>query len=135
MVAEGRALMAQPRLILMDEPSMGLAPALVETIYEIVRRSKSLGTGMLIVEQNATMALAVAARAYVLQTGEIVLQGSGHELLKSDSIRKAYLGGSTGLTCDGGINDESRPLLIRSPHGVLRLRRWEGRGIWTRHES
>lgn len=96
MVAVGRALMARPRLILMDEPSMGLAPALVETIYEIVRRIKSLGTSMLIVEQNATMALAVAARAYVLQTGEIVLHGSGPELLKSDSIRKAYLGGSTG---------------------------------------
>ena len=96
MVAVGRALMARPRLILMDEPSMGLAPALVETIYEIIRRIKSLGTSMLIVEQNATMALAVAGRAYVLQTGEIVLHGSGHELLKSDSIRKAYLGGSTG---------------------------------------
>jgi len=96
MVAVGRALMARPRLILMDEPSMGLAPALVETIYEIVRRIKSLGTSMLIVEQNATMALAVAGRAYVLQTGEIVLHGSGYELLKSDSIRKAYLGGSTG---------------------------------------
>jgi branched-chain amino acid transport system ATP-binding protein len=72
MVAVGRALMARPRLILMDEPSMGLAPALVETIYEIVRSIKSLGTSMLIVEQNATMALAVAGRAYVLQTGEIV---------------------------------------------------------------
>lgn len=95
MVAVGRALMARPRLILMDEPSMGLAPALVETIYEIVRHIKSLGTSMLIVEQNATMALAVAGRAYVLQTGEIVLHGSGQELLKSESIRKAYLGGST----------------------------------------
>jgi len=95
MVAVGRALMARPRLILMDEPSMGLAPALVETIYEIVRRIKSMGTSMLIVEQNATMALAVAGRAYVLQTGEIALHGSGCELLRSDSIRKAYLGGST----------------------------------------
>jgi branched-chain amino acid transport system ATP-binding protein len=94
MVAVGRALMSRPRLILMDEPSMGLAPALVETIYGIVRRIKSLGTSMLIVEQNATMALAVARRAYVLQTGEIALHGSGRELLKSDSIRKAYLGGS-----------------------------------------
>jgi branched-chain amino acid transport system ATP-binding protein len=96
MVAVGRALMARPRLILMDEPSMGLAPALVDTIYEIVSRIKSLGTSMLIVEQNATMALAVAARAYVLQTGEIVLHGSGPELLKSDRIREAYLGGATG---------------------------------------
>ena len=80
MVAVGRALMARPKLILMDEPSMGLAPTLVDKIYEIIRQIKSLGTSMLIVEQNATMALSVANRAYVLQDGEIVLEGSGQEL-------------------------------------------------------
>lgn len=93
MVAVGRALMAKPKLILMDEPSMGLSPALVEKIYEIVRKIKELGTGMLIVEQNATMALSVASRAYVLQGGKVVLEGSGEELLQSEAIRKAYLGG------------------------------------------
>jgi branched-chain amino acid transport system ATP-binding protein len=94
MVAVGRALMARPKLILMDEPSMGLAPALVDKIYEIIRKIKSLGASMLIVEQNATMALSVANRAYVLQNGEIVLEGSGHDLLRSEGIRKAYLGGA-----------------------------------------
>jgi branched-chain amino acid transport system ATP-binding protein len=94
MVAVGRALMARPKLILMDEPSMGLAPALVDKIYEIIRQIKELGTSMLIVEQNATMALSVSNRAYVLQNGEIVLQGSGQELLRSEAIRKAYLGGT-----------------------------------------
>lgn len=94
MVAVGRALMARPKLILMDEPSMGLAPALVDKIYAIIRQIKELGTSMLIVEQNATMALSVAKRAYVLQNGEIVLQGSGQDLLQSDAIRKAYLGGA-----------------------------------------
>ena len=94
MVAVGRALMARPKLILMDEPSMGLAPALVDKIYEIIRDIKALGTSMLIVEQNATMALSVANRAYVLQSGEIVLKGSGQDLLRSEAIRKAYLGGA-----------------------------------------
>jgi branched-chain amino acid transport system ATP-binding protein len=94
MVAVGRALMARPKLILMDEPSMGLAPALVQKIYELVAQIKALGTSMLIVEQNATMALSVASRAYVLQNGRIVLEGSGEELLQSDAIRKAYLGGA-----------------------------------------
>lgn len=93
MVAVGRALMARPKLILMDEPSMGLAPALVEKIYETIRQIKALGTSMLIVEQNATMALSVSNRAYVLQNGEIVLKGSGQELLRSEAIRTAYLGG------------------------------------------
>ena len=94
MVAVGRALMARPRLILMDEPSMGLAPALVDKVYEIIAQIKALGTSMLIVEQNATMALSVSDRAYVLRNGEIVLQGTGHDLLKSEDIRKAYLGGA-----------------------------------------
>jgi len=94
MVAVGRALMARPKLILMDEPSMGLAPALVLKIYELVAQIKALGTSLLIVEQNATMALSVATRAYVLQNGRIVLEGSGQELLQSEAIRKAYLGGA-----------------------------------------
>jgi branched-chain amino acid transport system ATP-binding protein len=94
MVAVGRALMARPKLILMDEPSMGLAPALVDKIYDIIRDIKALGTSMLIVEQNATMALSVANRAYVLQSGEIVLEGSGQDLLRSEAIRNAYLGGA-----------------------------------------
>jgi branched-chain amino acid transport system ATP-binding protein len=94
MVAVGRALMARPKLILMDEPSMGLAPALVQKIYELITQIKALGTSMLIVEQNATMALSVATRAYVLQNGRIVLEGSGQELLQSEAIRKAYLGGA-----------------------------------------
>jgi branched-chain amino acid transport system ATP-binding protein len=94
MVAVGRALMARPKLILMDEPSMGLAPALVDKIYDIIRDIKALGTSMLIVEQNATMALSVASRAYVLQSGEIVLEGSGQDLLRSEAIRNAYLGGT-----------------------------------------
>jgi branched-chain amino acid transport system ATP-binding protein len=93
MVAVGRAMMARPKLILMDEPSMGLAPALVDKVYEIIGQIKALGTSMLIVEQNATMALSLANRAYVLQNGEIVLQGSGHDLLQSEAIRNAYLGG------------------------------------------
>jgi branched-chain amino acid transport system ATP-binding protein len=93
MVAVGRALMARPKLILMDEPSMGLAPALVEKVYEIIAQIKALGTSMLIVEQNATMALSVSNRAYVLQNGEIVLEGAGQDLLQSEAIRKAYLGG------------------------------------------
>ncbi len=94
MVAVGRALMARPKLILMDEPSMGLAPALVDKIYDIIRNIKALGTSMLIVEQNATMALSVASRAYVLQSGGIVLEGSGQDLLRSEAIRNAYLGGA-----------------------------------------
>ena len=85
--------MARPKLILMDEPSMGLAPSLVEKVYEIIGQIKALGTSMLIVEQNATMALSLATRAYVLQNGEIVTEGSGQQLLQSEAIRKAYLGG------------------------------------------
>jgi branched-chain amino acid transport system ATP-binding protein len=94
MVAVGRALMSRPKLLLMDEPSMGLAPALVEKMYEIIRDIKALGTSMLIVEQNAAMALSIASRAYVLQSGEIAIEGSGQDLLRSEAIRKAYLGGA-----------------------------------------
>jgi branched-chain amino acid transport system ATP-binding protein len=92
MVAVARALMARPRMILMDEPSMGLAPALVEKVYEIIGAIAATGTTMLIVEQNATMALSVANRGYVLQNGEIVINDEAENILKSERIRKAYLG-------------------------------------------
>ncbi len=93
MLAMGRALMSHPKLLMLDEPSMGLAPILVEQIFEIIRTLHKNGTTILLVEQNAQMALSVADRAYVLETGEITLSGTGEELAKSDEIRKAYLGG------------------------------------------
>jgi branched-chain amino acid transport system ATP-binding protein len=92
MLAMGRALMSQPRLLLMDEPSMGLSPALVEQNFEIIQRVHEEGVAMLMVEQNANMALSIADRGYVLQTGEIVLSGPAKELLASDDLRRAYLG-------------------------------------------
>lgn len=92
MVAVARALMARPKMILMDEPSMGLAPALVETVYEIIAEIEATGTTMFIVEQNATMALSVANRGYVLQNGRIVISDTAENILKSENIRKAYLG-------------------------------------------
>ena len=93
MLAMGRALMSKPRLLMLDEPSMGLAPLLVEQIFDIIGELNRAGTTILLVEQNAQMALQVANRAYVLETGKITLAGSGKELLESDSIKKAYLGG------------------------------------------
>ena len=93
MLAIGRALMSQPKLLMLDEPSMGLAPILVEQIFDIIRRLHENGTTILLVEQNAQMALSVADRAYVLETGSISLSGTGAELLESDEVRKAYLGG------------------------------------------
>ena len=93
MLAMGRALMSHPKLLMLDEPSMGLAPILVEQIFEIIRSLHRTGTTILLVEQNAQMALSVADRAYVLETGEITLTGTGDELIHSDDIRKAYLGG------------------------------------------
>jgi len=93
MLAMGRALMSHPKLLLLDEPSMGLAPILIEQIFEIIRSLHQAGTTILLVEQNAQMALSVADRAYVLETGEITLSGTGEELIHSDEIRKAYLGG------------------------------------------
>ena len=93
MLAMGRALMSKPRILLMDEPSMGLAPLLVREIFEIIKSINSEGTTVLLVEQNASMALSIAHRAYVLETGSIVITGTGEELAKSDSIKKAYLGG------------------------------------------
>lgn len=93
MLAMGRALMSHPKLLMMDEPSMGLAPILVEQIFEIIKNLHKAGTTILLVEQNAQMALSVADRAYVLETGKIGLSGTGQELIQSDEIRKAYLGG------------------------------------------
>ena len=93
MLAMGRALMSHPKLLMLDEPSMGLAPLLVEQIFDIIRQLHADGTTILLVEQNAQAALAVADRGYVLETGRIVTEGTGTALLESDTIRKAYLGG------------------------------------------
>ena len=93
MLAIGRALMSQPKIILMDEPSMGLAPILVQQIFDIIQEINKSGTTVLLVEQNANMALSVAHRAYVLETGKIVLSGKAKDLLGNDDIKKAYLGG------------------------------------------
>ena len=93
MLAMGRALMSHPKLLMLDEPSMGLAPLLVEQIFDIIREMHKNGTTILLVEQNAQMALSVADRAYVLETGSIILSGTGKELAASDKVRKAYLGG------------------------------------------
>jgi branched-chain amino acid transport system ATP-binding protein len=92
MLAIGRALLARPRLLLLDEPSLGLAPQLVQTIFRIIREINAAGTTIFLVEQNAHMALQVAHRAYVLEVGRVVMQGNAAELAKSDAVRKAYLG-------------------------------------------
>jgi branched-chain amino acid transport system ATP-binding protein len=92
MCAMGRALMAKPKLLMLDEPSLGLAPILVQTIFDIVKEINSQGTPVLLVEQNAHKALEVAHRAYVLETGVIVKSGTGQELLESEDVQKAYLG-------------------------------------------
>jgi branched-chain amino acid transport system ATP-binding protein len=93
MLAIGRALMARPKLMLLDEPSMGLAPILVEQIFEIVKDINAAGTTVLLVEQNALMALGLAQRGYILQTGEIVLQDVAEKLIVNPEVQKAYLGG------------------------------------------
>ena len=93
MLAMGRALMSHPKLLMLDEPSMGLAPILVEQIFEIIQRLHQSGTTILLVEQNAQAALSVANRGYVLETGKVVTTGTGSELLASPAIKKAYLGG------------------------------------------
>ena len=93
MLAMGRALMSHPNLLMLDEPSMGLAPILVEQIFEIIQNLHKAGTTILLVEQNAAAALSVADRGYVLETGKIVTSGTGAELLASPAIKKAYLGG------------------------------------------
>ena len=92
MLAMGRALMSQPKLMMLDEPSMGLAPVLVEEIFEIIHNLHEGGTTILLVEQNARMALSIADRAYVLETGNVTLKGDAKELMNNDSVRKAYLG-------------------------------------------
>ena len=93
MLAMGRALMSSPKLLMLDEPSMGLAPILIEQIFEIVKELHAAGTTILLVEQNAQMALSIASRAYVMETGRVTLSGTGDELLHDDEVRKAYLGG------------------------------------------
>ena len=92
MLAIGRAMMSNPKVLLLDEPSMGLSPILVETIFQVVQDINKLGTTILLVEQNALLALQVANRGYVLQTGAIVMEDTGQNLLKSELVRKAYLG-------------------------------------------
>ena len=93
MLAMGRALMSRPKLLLMDEPSMGLAPLMVKNIFQIIERVNQEGTTVLLVEQNANMALSVAHRAYVIETGAIVLTGTAEQLRQSDEVKAAYLGG------------------------------------------
>lgn len=93
MLAMGRALMSRPKILFLDEPSMGLAPLLVQEIFDIIKDINQGGTTILLVEQNASMALQIANRAYVMETGSIVLSGTGEELSNSDDIKKAYLGG------------------------------------------
>ncbi|HIZ77509.1 MAG TPA: ABC transporter ATP-binding protein [Firmicutes bacterium] len=93
MLAMGRALMSRPKILLLDEPSMGLAPLLVKEIFNIIKAINEQGTTILLVEQNAKMALSIANRAYVIETGTIVLSGEAQEVMQSDSVKKAYLGG------------------------------------------
>lgn len=93
MLAIGRSLMAKPKILLLDEPSMGLSPLLVKEIFRIIKEINQSGTTILLVEQNAKLALAIADRAYVLETGKIALSGTGQELLASEAVKKAYLGG------------------------------------------
>lgn len=93
MLAMGRALMSNPKVLLLDEPSMGLSPLLVKEIFAIIKEINANGTTVFVVEQNAKMALEIASRAYVMETGKIVLSGTGKELLASDAVSKAYLGG------------------------------------------
>lgn len=93
MLAMGRALMGRPKLLLLDEPSMGLAPIFIQEIFNIIQEIQKQGTTVLLIEQNAKMALSIATRGYVLETGSVVLSGTGQELLNSDEVQKAYLGG------------------------------------------
>ncbi len=94
MLAIGRALMSKPKLLLLDEPSMGLAPILVQTIFEIIQEINNDGTTVLLVEQNAHMALSIADRGYVIETGKVVISGTSKELQESELVREAYLGGA-----------------------------------------
>ena len=99
MLAMGRALMAKPRLLMLDEPSLGLAPKLVETVLDTIKQINGEGTTVLLVEQNARAALSMADRAYVLEVGNIVLEGSGQQLLQDEAVQKAYLGGLVKQVC------------------------------------
>jgi branched-chain amino acid transport system ATP-binding protein len=92
MLAMGRALMSKPKIVLMDEPSMGLSPILVEEVFDIIQSINKSGTTVLLVEQNAKKALSIAHRAYVIETGKIVLEGDAKELMNNESVKKAYLG-------------------------------------------
>ena len=92
MLAMGRALMSRPKLLMLDEPSMGLSPILVNEIFAIIKEVNKTGTTILLVEQNANMALSIANRAYVLETGKVVMEGNAKDLLSNDDVRKAYLG-------------------------------------------
>ena len=93
MLAMGRAMMSHPKLLMLDEPSMGLAPILVSQVFEMIKHLNETGTTILLVEQNAEKALAIADRAYVMETGSIILSGTGAELAASEKVREAYLGG------------------------------------------
>lgn len=93
MLAIARSLMSKPKLLLLDEPSMGLAPLMVQEIFSIIKRINEQGVTILLVEQNANQALSICDRAYVLETGEIILNGTGKQLLNNNEIKKAYLGG------------------------------------------
>ena len=93
MLAMGRALMSRPKLLILDEPSMGLSPLFVKEIFEVIKQLKERGTTILLVEQNAKMALSISDRAYVIETGKIVLEGKAKDLLYNDKVKKAYLGG------------------------------------------
>jgi branched-chain amino acid transport system ATP-binding protein len=95
MLAIGRAMMARPRLLLLDEPSLGLSPLFVQTIFSVIRSINERGTTVLLIEQNAHQALAVASRGYVLETGRVAFEGTSAELLASEAVRAAYLGGET----------------------------------------
>jgi branched-chain amino acid transport system ATP-binding protein len=99
MLAMGRALMAKPTLLMLDEPSLGLAPILVETVLDTIKQINDVGTTVLLVEQNARAALSMADRAYVLEVGNIVLEGSGQQLLQDEGVQKAYLGGLAKQVC------------------------------------
>jgi branched-chain amino acid transport system ATP-binding protein len=102
MLAIGRALMARPQVLLLDEPSMGLAPKLVSQIFQIIREISAQGTTILLVEQNAVQALSLAHRAYVLESGLVVRSADAHSLLDDESVRAAYLGGAVGSGGSGG---------------------------------
>ena len=122
MLAMARALMARPRLLLMDEPSMGLAPALVDQVFDIIQAINRQGTTILVVEQNATVALGIAHRGYVLQNGRIVVTDTAEALLRADHIRRAYLGeGGDGRPSPGRPRRHERsgrpPVALRGPEG------------------